>query len=68
MMITWKGEKQQTFSGKNLTILNEEDDEEEGVNMETENARKRAEYEWLLARDPKLGKFLKEFGPGSLRK
>ena len=54
-LVTKKDEKHKIFTGKNLTILNEEDDEEEGVNMETENAIKRAEYEWLLARDPKTG-------------
>lgn len=47
--------EKQTFSGKNLTILHEEDEEESGVNMETENAKRRAEYEWLISRDPKTG-------------
>jgi len=49
-----ENEEKKAFTGKNLTILTEED-EDEGINMETENARKRAEYEWLLARDPKTG-------------
>lgn len=43
------------FKGKNLTILHEDDEEEEGVNMEQENARRRAQYEWMISRDPKTG-------------
>jgi len=50
-----KKEEEKKFSGKNLTILSEEEEEEEGVNMETENARRRAEFEWLISRDPKTG-------------
>jgi hypothetical protein len=46
-------EENLSFKGKNLTILHEEDEEEEGVNMEQENAKRRAEYEWLISRDPK---------------
>ena len=48
-------EENVSFKGKNLTILHEEDEEEEGVNMEQENAKRRAEYEWLISRDPKTG-------------
>ena len=38
---------------KDLTILNKE---EEGDEMEKENSRRRAEYEWTIQRDPKTGK------------
>ena len=51
-----QNEEKKAFTGKNLTILNEEEEDgEEGVNMETVNALKRAEYEWLISRDPKTG-------------
>jgi hypothetical protein len=38
---------------KDLTIL---DKEEEGEELEKENSRRRAEYEWTIQRDPKTGK------------
>ena len=50
-----QSEEKVSFKGKNLTILHEEDEEEEGVNMEQENAKRRAEYEWIISRDPKTG-------------
>jgi hypothetical protein len=50
-----KKEEKLPFKGKNLTILHEDEEEEEGVNMEQENAKRRAQYEWLIARDPKTG-------------
>ncbi len=43
-------EEKQIGLPKRLTILNDEDEE-----LETENSRKRAEYEWTLSRDPKTG-------------
>jgi hypothetical protein len=43
-------EEKQVGLPKRLTILNDEDEE-----LETENSRKRAEYEWTLSRDPKTG-------------
>jgi hypothetical protein len=38
---------------KDLTILNKE---EEGDEMEKENSRRRAAFEWTIQRDPKTGK------------
>ncbi|MEY3433128.1 MAG: hypothetical protein RL131_1064, partial [Bacteroidota bacterium] len=38
---------------KKILVLNEEDDDEA---FESENARRRAEYEWLITRNPKTGK------------
>ncbi|MEY4868230.1 MAG: hypothetical protein RIT36_1129, partial [Bacteroidota bacterium] len=43
-------EEKQVGLPKRLTILNDEDEE-----FETENSTKRAEYEWMLSRDPKTG-------------
>jgi len=43
-------EEKQVGLPKRFTIMNEEDEE-----IETENSKKRAEYEWMLTRDPKTG-------------
>jgi hypothetical protein len=43
-------EEKQVGLPKRLTILNDEDEE-----LETENSKKRAEYEWMISRDPKTG-------------
>ena len=40
---------------KDLTILNDEDNEED-EEIETKNSVERARYEWLLTHDPKTGK------------
>ena len=40
---------------KDLTILNK-DEEQENQEIEKENSRRRAEFEWTLQRDPKTGK------------
>ena len=40
---------------RDLTILNNEEGEE-NEELEQENSRKRAEFEWTLQRDPKTGK------------
>lgn len=50
-----KSQSESPKNNKDLTILNK-DEEGESEEMEKENSRRRAEFEWTLLRDPKTGK------------
>lgn len=50
VLFLFNRDEEQTGLPKRLTILNDEDEE-----LETENSKKRAEYEWMISRDPKSG-------------
>jgi hypothetical protein len=50
-----KGEFETTKNRKDFTILNK-NEENENQEIEKENSKRRAEFEWKLQRDPKTGK------------
>jgi hypothetical protein len=54
-IIFTKVESETPKKTKDFTIINE-DEEEENQEIERENSKRRAEFEWKLQRDPKTGK------------
>lgn len=52
----WIANENTNVVPRNLTILREEDEDEEESGLETKYAEARARYDWLLTRDPKTGK------------